>query len=38
LFNGFRCEEHGNSCSNHRSNTKCNRRPHCDLHGIQSFV
>lgn len=38
LFNGFRCKEHGNSCSNHRSNTKCNRRPHCDLHGTQSFV
>lgn len=28
LLNGFRCEEHGHSCSNHRSNTKCNRRPH----------
>jgi len=38
LFNGFRCEEHNKSCSKRRSNNKCNRRSHCNLHGIQSFV
>src|ERR1700676_1522209 len=29
LFAGFRCEEHGKSCSNNCSDTKCNRRFHC---------
>jgi|ERR1700757_2583935 hypothetical protein len=38
LFDGFRCEEHGKSCSKRRSNNKCNLRSHCDLHAIQSFI
>src|ERR1700756_2145587 len=35
LFNGFRREEHGNSCSDNCSDTKSNHRSHCDLHNFR---